>query len=314
MSNAIVAVIVTCDDRDRRPELPAPDHRNANDDNLPLAIGAILFTVFALSLGDALIKFASGDFPIWQIFVLRSLIVLPTLLGYLAWRRRSVGLSAQAIGWVALRSLMLVAMWLFFYIALPHLDLSVAAATYYTIPIFLTIFSALLLRERVSALGWAAVAIGFAGMLLILRPDADALNLYALSPLLAAILYALAMILTRSKCRDVDPVALSIALNIAFILIGGAATAGIAALGLARADGFLTAPWSPMGGAEWLAMALLAAAILIGSVGAAIAYQNGSPAMIGVFDFAYVGFAVIWGLLFFAETPDAYALLGIALI
>ncbi|MEO1612279.1 MAG: hypothetical protein AAFU55_08000, partial [Pseudomonadota bacterium] len=142
----------------------------------------------------------------------------------------------------------------------------------------------------------------------------DALNLYALSPLLAAILYALAMILTRSKCRDVDPVALSIALNIAFILIGGAATAGIAALGLARADGFLTAPWSPMGGAEWLAMALLAAAILIGSVGAAIAYQNGSPAMIGVFDFAYVGFAVIWGLLFFAETPDAYALLGIALI
>ncbi|MEL7465474.1 MAG: DMT family transporter [Pseudomonadota bacterium] len=283
-------------------------------DNLPLAISAILFTVFALSLGDALIKFASGDFPVWQIFVLRSLIVLPILAGYVVFARGSLLIPTPFLGWVALRSLMLVAMWLCFYIALPHLDLSVAAGTYYTIPLFLTIFSALLLRERVSALGWAAVAIGFTGMLLILRPDAGALNIYALSPLVAAILYALAMILTRSTCRDVAPVALSLALNLAFILIGGAATAGIALLGLERADGFLTAPWSPMGGAEWGAMAVLAAAILIGSIGAAIAYQNGSPAVIGVFDFAYIGFAVIWGFLFFAEIPDAYALLGIALI
>ena len=50
---------------------------------------------------------------------------------------------------------------------------------------------------------------------------------------------------------------------------------------------------SIMGQSEWVSMGLLAAAILIGSVGAAIAYQNGPPAMIGAFDFAYVGFAVI---------------------
>lgn len=42
-------------------------------------------------------------------------------------------------------------------------------------------------------------------------------------------------------------------------------------------------------------MGLLAAVILIGSIEAAIAYQNGPPTMIGAFDFAYVGFAVIWG-------------------
>ena len=61
-------------------------------------------------------------------------------------------------------------------------------------------------------------------------------------------------------------------------------------------------------------MALMASAILIGSVGTAIAYQNGPPAIIGVFDFAYVGFAVVWGLIFFAEVPDALTLAGIALI
>jgi len=69
-----------------------------------------------------------------------------------------------------------------------------------------------------------------------------------------------------------------------------------------------------MGAAEWLSMALMASAILIGSVGTAIAYQNGPPAIIGVFDFAYVGFAVVWGLIFFAEVPDALTLAGIALI
>ena len=49
-------------------------------------------------------------------------------------------------------------------------------------------------------------------------------------------------------------------------------------------------------------------------IGAAIAYQKGPPAVVGSFDFAYVGFAVLWGLVFFAEVPDARALLGIAMI
>ena len=61
-------------------------------------------------------------------------------------------------------------------------------------------------------------------------------------------------------------------------------------------------------------MDLLACAILIGSVGAAIAYQNGGLAVIGTFDFACVGFATIWGVVFFAEIPGALSLLGMALI
>ena len=52
-------------------------------DNLPLAVGMILFTVFALSLGDAFIKRFSSDFVLWQIFVVRSLIAVPCLLGFI---------------------------------------------------------------------------------------------------------------------------------------------------------------------------------------------------------------------------------------
>ncbi len=56
-----------------------------------------------------------------------------------------------------------------------------------------------------------------------------------------------------------------------------------------------------MGKTEWFTTALLAVAVFIGSVGAAIAYQVGPPATVATFDFAYVGFAGLWGVLFFAE-------------
>ncbi|MEL6377142.1 MAG: EamA/RhaT family transporter, partial [Pseudomonadota bacterium] len=69
-----------------------------------------------------------------------------------------------------------------------------------------------------------------------------------------------------------------------------------------------------MGFSEWLAMSLLAVAILIGSLGAAFAYQRASPAILGTVEFAYVGFAVIWGIVFFAEVPDVLTLTGIAMI
>ncbi|MEM7545357.1 MAG: DMT family transporter [Pseudomonadota bacterium] len=283
-------------------------------DNIPLAVGTIIFTVFALSLGDALIKLSSGSFVLWQIFVLRSALVIPVLIGVMAIGTPAALRLPTALGWTLLRSLLLVAMWVSYYLSLPHLPLSVAAAAYYTLPIFITLLSALLTGERIARTGWVSVFIGFAGMWLILRPAAEGFTVYALLPLLSAILYALAMILTRTRCRDEHPLMLSLALNITFVGVGMGATTLIAALPDEARSGFLLAEWSAMGAAEWRAMFLLALAILIGSVGAAIAYQNAPPAMIGSFDFAYVGFAVLWSFLIFAEMPDALSLLGIALI
>ena len=97
-------------------------------------------------------------------------------------------------------------------------------------------------------------------------------------------------------------------------MVGALAAWLILLLPDAARKGFLLAPWAAMGQAEWISMGLLAAALLIGSIGAAIAYQNGPPAMIGAVDFAYVGFAAIWGMVFFAEVPDLTSTLGMILI
>jgi len=197
---------------------------------------------------------------------------------------------------------------------LPHLSLSVAAASYYTLPIFITLGSAVLTGDRVTPVGWFAVALGFLGVLLILKPSVSDFNWYALLPILSAILYASAMILTRTKCRSEHPLALSLALNTGFVIVGTAVTIFIATMPPESRQGFLLAPWSKMDLNQWLAMTLLSIAILIGSIGAAIAYQRAPPSVIGVFDFAYVGFAVLWGAMFFRDYPDIIVFTGIGLV
>ncbi|WP_419905169.1 DMT family transporter [Kiloniella sp.] len=283
-------------------------------DNIPLAVGTIVFTVLALSLGDALIKLTSSNFVIWQIFVLRSAMAIPVLLVVMRVQLSTGWHWPVDLGWTVLRSGLLVCMWISYYLALPHLQLSVAAAAYYTLPIFITLFSACLVGDRISRFGWLAVFLGFFGVLLILKPSSGDFNWYALFPLASAMLYAVAMILTRTKCGNEHPLILSLALNVAFVVVGGGATLLINLFASAEGGSFLLAPWVVMGIAEWGTMVLLAAAILIGSIGAAVAYQNGPSSMVGTFDFAYVGFAVLWGILFFSDVPDLTSILGMGLI
>jgi len=290
----------------------------SDDDNLKVAISAIVFTVFALSLGDALIKQISANFPLWQIFVLRSLIAIPVLLVILKSRYPSVSLKPVQMGWTALRSVMLTFMWVAYYTALPHVALSVAAAVYYTLPLFITLFAALFVSEKVGMQGWIAVFLGFCGVLLIVKPQAEDFNAYALLPLISAILYAFAMILTRTKCKDESPLILSFALNASFIGVGILATGLIWIWGPSSAEvetyQFLAGHWIAMGAEQWLAMGLLATAIIIGSVFAAIAYQSGPSSIVSTFDFSYLAFAALWGFVFFSEVPDAVTGAGITLV
>jgi len=290
----------------------------AGGDNLRLAIAAIVFTVFALSLGDALIKRISADFPLWQIFVVRSVIAAPVLIVANRARDRTVAFRPPRPGWTILWSLMLTFMWVAYYTALPHVALSVAAAVYYTLPLFITLFGALFIGERVGAEGWVAVVLGFLGVLLILKPQAEDFNAYALLPLVSAVLYACAMIVTRSKCRNESPLVLSFGLNLSLIAVGAVATLAVRLWEPSGAEiesqAFLLGPWIAMGLQEWLAAGLLATAVIIGSVFAAVAYQSGPSATVATFDFAYLAFAALWGAVFFAEVPDAVTALGIGLI
>ena len=250
---------------------------------------------------------------LWQLFALRSLLAFPVLLGASLLFVRPRRLAPKSVKWIAIRSLLLTLMWITYYVALPLIPLGVAAAAYYTLPLFIVIFAALIGRESVGQSQWGGVALGFIGVLLILRPLGEAFVWAALLPIVSAILYALAMILTRTRCRHEHPATLALGLNATFIVVG---LAGLL-WGWAfknEAIGLLSPQWISMTQEDWGTTAILAILILAASVGTALAYQVAPASTIGTFDFAYVGFALIWGVIFFQEQPDGWSLLGIALI
>lgn len=285
-------------------------------DNIRLAVIIAVGMVLGLSLGDAVIKGISGGFPLWQIFVCRAVFAVPVLLAVMRRVASRPSIAPRSLTWTTIRSLMLVGNWIAYYAALPHVPLGSAAAVYYTGPLFITLCASLVLRERVGPKGWFAMVLGFAGVLLIVQPQGDAFTAWALSPLIAAVLYGGAMILTRSKCRGEHPLVLSLALNITFVIAGLAMALGLTfASETVRAEHvFLFGSWVTMGAHEWLVAAALAAAILIGSVGAAFAYQLAPASIVAAFDFCYLVFATGWGFIFFGEVPTGAALVGSALI
>ena len=286
--------------------------------NLVLAISSILLAVLALSFGDALIKKYSVSFPIWQIYIVRSVMALPVLLLLIWLSENRVELVPNSIFWVSIRSLLLGSMWMAYYFSLPHIDLTVAAAVYYTIPIFITLLSAILIRERITPLAWAAVLLGFVSVLIIIRPGAAGFNIYVILPLFSAVCYAFAMIITRVRCQDEDPRVLSVSLNIMFIALGVLLFI-VRQLGIQFDLNFseiqnLAGPWMTPVGWQWFVLWVLSLVVIVGSVFSAIAYQNASPPIVATFDYFYLGFSIVWGVVIFSEQPDELTLLGIGLL
>ena len=282
-----------------------------------IGVCVIVATVFTMAFTDAIIKYVSADFPLWQIFVLRSLAALPILLVIVLCGAASA-IRPRAPCWTLARSLLLALMYVAIYAAAPLVSLSLIAAALYTGPVFTALFSAGLIGEPVGARRWGAVVLGFGGVLVILRPDTDAFSWYALIPVIAGLLYALAAVITRAKCRDEKPQTLAIMLNLSLLALGLLASGALWLLRpwLGGGEGypFLLGGWIVMGAPEWGVIAALAVLFVIIGIGLARAYQSAPPAIIATFDYAYLPFAAFWGWVFFADRPNLPTVAGMALI
>ena len=287
-------------------------------DKTGLGVLLIVASCALLSFGDALVKYFSADFSLWQIYVARSLIAVPILISLLLRGRPLADIRPRSPRWVLLRSALLVLMWIAYYAALPAMSLSVAAAALYTTPLFIALFSARLIGEPVGLRRWMGVATAFAGILIILRPDTDSFSILALLPIVAAICYALAAIVTRSKCANERPLVLSLGLNLCLLGAGAVAIGSLALLDLnapeISAYPFLLNQWTAMGPGEWGLITFLALVIVLVSTGVAKAYQSGPATIIGTFDNTYLVFAMLWSFGLFAEMPEPATLIGMALV
>ena len=286
-----------------------------------VALGAlfIVFAVFLMAVQDAAIKLASSEITLWQLYVLRGLFAVPLLLA-IAWFKGTAAASlARAFGtWPLLRAGLLVLMYISIYAALPVLPLAVVAGGMYTSPLFIALFSALLIGEPVRPAGWGAVLLGTLGVMLILKPGADAFTPVALLPVLAGVFYALAAILTRSRCHTQSPLSLALSLNMALLATGLMASLGVLLWQPGAAETavspFLLSAWAELQGEDWALIALLAVLIVGIGVGLAAAYQVAPPTVVATFDFSYLLFATLLGYALFSEIPDQLTVAGMVLI
>ncbi|MCC9625819.1 DMT family transporter [Thalassospira sp. MA62] len=283
----------------------------------------IVSAVFFLSFSDALVKYAHEQFGLAQLFFLRSAVASFSLLLVLAYRKQPMRHSIGFTRWTTVRSLLMCAMWVCYYIALPAMSFAMAAAAMYTAPLFMAIFSRMILKTPISLRDQIALAVGFCGVLLALRPQSGAISPVVILPLLAAACYGLAAVITRAKCRGETAINMALNLNICLAGVGAISIAtllvvpslaGISLWGSTPSDVFLYTAWKP------LDAGMIGTALMLGilmtyiAIAVAKAYKSLSPVTVGLFDNAYLGFALMWGFMLFGDLPDLIGSLGILLI
>jgi drug/metabolite transporter (DMT)-like permease len=288
-------------------------------DRIARGIALILLSTFFTALQDAIFKQASGHVTLWQVYVLRSLFLVPAILAIaFVWGEGAATWRQSLRLWPMLRAALFVLMYFSMYSAIPVLPLSAVAAGIYTAPLFVAALSPLLLGEPVRRRGLLGIAIGFAGVLMILRPGTEAFAWLMLLPVLAGFFYALSAIVTRSKCRSTAPSTLALSLSIALLLTGVLASTALYLWELTPAQvavsPFLLGSWSWLDLSEWGFIAMLAALMVGNGLVLPAAYQSAPSVIIATFDYTYLIFATVLGIVLFSEVPDIQTVTGIIMI
>jgi drug/metabolite transporter (DMT)-like permease len=159
-------------------------------------MGYVLMAMIVFSSQDTLSKILVADYSPFQIAWCRYAINLTVLVPFVL-RSRGNALKTR-MPWIQLaRGLAVAGSAVVFMAGLGKMPIADATAIQFVSPLLITAFSIPLLGEKVGARRWTAVIIGFAGILVIVRPGSEAFQLGALLPLFSAALWALGMVLTR---------------------------------------------------------------------------------------------------------------------
>lgn len=282
------------------------------------AIVLILCGMTAFSLQDLVVKLVTSDVSLWQMQAVRSVAVVIMIAALMALRGRLVEVLPTRLRWPLLRAVVLSGAYLFFYASLPVLTLAQAGAGFFTAPIMITLLAALTMGEP---LGWrrlAAVSVGFLGVFAIIRPGTDAFNPAMLLPLVAALCYAVGIVLTRWRCRDQPPYALTMVHNAFYALVGCLGMLAMPLIPFApefRADWpFLTQGWMAAGALPLALVVVTAVTHMIGAQCSVQAYQITDAGRIAPFEYTYLALTPVWDVLVWGHWPDLPTVIGMVLI
>ena len=276
--------------------LPAPPAPPAHRSGGIVVMLAALACFGAL---DTTTKLVSSVVPvamaIWVRYVLQS-----TTTGALIWSHRRSGLlrTSRPLMHIA-RGLLLVTTNVIAFVSLRHMHVGEFTAIVMLTPLLLTVVAASALREHVSWARWLCVVVGFAGTIVVIRPDENLLQWVTLLPLLLVLANAAFQVLTSRLARTDEPLAMHFYTGLA---------------GFALATGVLPFAWEALSWRLWSLLCLLGVIGTLGHFLLIVAYSRAPVAMLTPYLYLQIGFGALGAWWVFDHVPDPRSIAGIGLI
>lgn len=269
----------------------------------PNVLGALLMmaSMFAFTVNDAFIKAIGGALPLAQVLTLRGLLgsVLFFALA-LALNGLRFSLGRQAWTLIVLRGGAEVGAAYFFLTALLNLPFANVTAVLQAMPLAVTLGAYLVFKEPIGWRRMSAIAVGFAGMLLIVRPGADGFSAWSLYALIAVLFVTARDLITRRLPRDTPSLTVAFCTSVIVTLSFGATT--------------LSRDWVQLTPDLWLLICGSSVFIIGGYVFSIQTMRVGEVSFVAPFRYTSLLFATVIGLVVFGEWPDALTFVGAAVI
>jgi drug/metabolite transporter (DMT)-like permease len=270
------------------------------------------------SFQDVAIKWLSGGYTVHEIMLVRSVVALPAIV-VIAWFSEGLRALIPKRPWVHLvRACATFFAYTLYYLGLADLPLADAATLYYSAPLFITLLAIPFLSEHVGWRRGLAIVVGFAGVLVILRPGVDIVNLAALLVIASSLSYAISAIITRRVGATETGVAMAMSACLFNLVASGA-------VGLLLGHGtwdegshaslsFLLRAWSMPDWGDFGLMALCGIIFGGGYYCLTEAYRVGRASSIAPFEYTALPWSVLWGWVAWQQLPDWTTLAGLVLI
>lgn len=263
-------------------------------------IAFICASVLCFSLLDTCAKYMGRELPVMQVVWARYMGHFLLALVMVAPWRGTAGMRTGRLGIQVARSVLLFGSTAANFVALRYLQLTETVSILFTAPLLVALFSVALLGERVGPRRWAAIVVGFIGVLIITRPGSGAFQWPALLSLFSAVSLALYNILTR-KLAGSDTAWTT---QFYVTLIGCAVLTPVMPF-------IWTSPDDPV---IWI---LLAAIGLFGGVGHwiyTLAHYRAPASHIAPFIYSQIVWMTILGYLVFSDLPGPWTAVGAVVV
>lgn len=261
--------------------------------------GAIFMVVSmaAFTINDAFIKVLTETLPLMQTIATRGVFVTAALAA-IAWKAGGFHFREirESQGLVATRVLAEMAATVSFLTALMYLPLANCAAILQFAPLALTMAGAFFLGEKVGWRRWMAILLGFAGVMMIIRPGTDEFSAHSLLVLVTVLAIVVRDIVTRQIRGDIPSGSIAMVTAVSVTAMGFAALPA--------------QPWAPIGPGSWILIVSTSGFLVIGYLFLVMAMRAGEISFVSPFRYTTLVWGIALGALVFGHWPDSWTLAG----